>query len=67
MVKKARNGGHVTEQDVFGEKGAGRSGMPMRMQRLKKRLPGGLRKLIVPGPEPRTYRLEIERQRIHLS
>lgn len=66
MVRKARNGGHVTEGDVFGEKTPALSGMPMRMLRLKSLLPSGLRKLIVPGPDPRTYRLDIDRQRIHL-
>lgn len=66
LVKKAKNGGHVTEQDVFGDKVTGRAGMPMRMQRLKKQLPGGLRKLIKPGPDPRTYRLTVEPQRIYI-
>ena len=66
LVKKARTGGFVTERDVFGERITGRSGMAMRMQRLKELLPGSLRKLILPGPDPRTYRLQIERHRIHL-
>lgn len=55
LVMKARNGGHDTEDDVFGEKVTGRSGMAMRVQRLKALLPISLRKLIFPGPFPRTY------------
>ena len=66
LVTKARNGGHVTEQDVFGDKVTERGGMAMRMQRLKAHLPGGLRRFIEPGPDPRTYRLTVERQRIHI-
>jgi hypothetical protein len=66
LVTKARFGGFISEQDVFGEKVTGRSGMPMRIQRLKLKLPISLRKLIIPGPEARSYRLDLERRRIHL-
>lgn len=66
LVKKAKSRGHVTERDVFGDKVTGRSSMSMRMQRLKKQLPGGLRKLIKPGPDPRTYRVTVEPHRIYI-
>ena len=40
--------------------------MATNIDRLKQQLPVTLKKHIVPGGEPRTYRLEIESQRIHL-
>lgn len=56
----------VTESDLFEDKIAGRSGMPMRINRLKQLLPVSLRSLVKRGSEARTYRLDIERSRIHL-
>jgi hypothetical protein len=56
----------VTESDLFGDKIAGRSGMAMRINRLKRLLPVSLRNLVKRGSEVRTYRLDIERSRIHL-
>ena len=67
LIKKAIRGGYVEEQDVFGGKVQSRSTMPMRMERLKTVLPATLRKLILPGPDPRTYRLDFQQDRIYIT
>lgn len=61
-----KTGGFINEGDVFGDKITGRSSIAMRIKRLKATLPPSLRKLILPGPVARTYRLNLERRRIHL-
>lgn len=67
LVSKAQHGGSVGEQDLSDDEVRTRSYMAMRLQRLNSQLPAALRKLIRPGPEPRTYQLKLERQRIYVE
>ncbi|QDU21814.1 hypothetical protein [Urbifossiella limnaea] len=65
LARKARFHTHVVELDVY-EDDVSESAMATLLGRLKKLLPPELRKAIVPGPEPRSYRLDLPPRLVHL-
>ncbi len=58
LARKGRFGAAVEERDLF-PGGASFSAMPNLFGRLKGLLPAELWKQIIPGVEPRSYRLEL--------
>jgi hypothetical protein len=65
LAKKARRSSPVSEGDIF-EDAQSDSTMSTSCNRLKNELPPTLRKLIGPGEEPRSYRLDLEPHRIYI-
>jgi len=63
LARKGRFGAAVEERDLF-PGGASFSAMPNLFGRLKGLLPAELRKQIIPGIEPRSYRLELDSAQI---
>ena len=63
LARKGRLGAAVEERDLC-PAGASFSTMPNLCARLKKLLPAELRKQILPGDEPRSYRLKLESAQI---
>ena len=66
LATKAAYMGHVTEDDVDDRRGKALTFMSSNVDRLRKMLPASLKKLIIPGSDPRSYRLTLEAQRIHV-
>jgi hypothetical protein len=66
LAKKASLQGFVGESDLYGDDVVSKSTMGTNAERLKGLLPASLRKHVLPGPERRTYRLDLPRQQIHL-
>lgn len=56
----------VSETDLFGDEVVAQSTMATTVGRLKSRLPASLGKLIVSGSTPRSYRLDLPRNRRQL-
>ena len=65
LARKAAHHGDVVERDLYDEAVAA-STMATGVERLKAMLPGTLRKLILPGRSPRSYRLDLDPHRVHL-
>lgn len=63
LVRKARHGGSVRVSDLFDED-ASSSAMANLKSRLRALLPSTLRRLIVRGTEPRSYRLDLESSKV---
>ena len=63
LARKGRLASTVEERDLF-PNNASPSAMPNLCARLKKLLPAELRKQILPGDEPRSYRLKLESAQI---
>jgi hypothetical protein len=66
LAEKALRRAAVQEQDLFEDSGASKSAMAMNASRLQELLPVSLQKLIIPGRERRSYRLDIEPHLVRL-
>ena len=66
LAEKAGLQGFVEESDLYGSTVVSKSTMGTNAERLKGLLPASLRKHVLPGPKPRTYRLKLSRQQIYL-
>ena len=66
LAGKAGHHGHVTESDLYGTEVVSASTMGTNAERLRALLPASLKKHVLPGPDPRTYRLDLLRQHVHL-
>ncbi|MBI3860969.1 MAG: hypothetical protein HY290_03655 [Planctomycetia bacterium] len=66
LARKAKLRAQVEERDLQLDDGRSDSFMPTNRNRLKLALPAGLDQLIVRGNIPRSYRLKLEPQRIHI-
>lgn len=66
LARKARLRSPVAQQDLYPDVKSA-TVMSRNAERLRKKLPPTLRRLIVPGNAPQTYRLDLEPQRIDFS
>lgn len=67
LARCGRIGRDVLERDLFAGETPSDSAMANLMARLKSVLPVTLKKLIIPGSEPRSYRLQLEPSKITLT
>lgn len=65
LARKAAFEGFVVEEDIYDDVVSG-SAMATLFGRLKKLLPPELKKAILPGPEPRSYRLALPSQPVQV-
>lgn len=65
LAEKGRRAAVVEDRDLY-ENAVGHSTLATRLSRLKRLVPATLWKQILPSKDPRGYRLNLERPRIHL-